>query len=136
MVKPTNPKRSKDKAPQPMSPLQCSNKWSTVSPQQHMMHQSTKLKPLFCKLSPIRILSQAVVHSKKETRRRCLDLSYVQASICLLCEWSDMIDFYLLYDVMILPPLNSWSVELATAFQVNFSPKKRSRFGLGAKVRF
>ena len=48
---------------------QWSNKWSNVSPQKrHMMHQSTKSKPLLRKLSPVRILSQATIQTKKETR--------------------------------------------------------------------
>ena len=47
---------------------QWSSKWSTVSPQQqHIIHRSTKSKPLSLKLSPVKILSQATVQTKKET---------------------------------------------------------------------
>ena len=44
-----------------------------LSPQQqHIIHQSTKSKLLSCKLSPLRILSHAIVQTKKETRRAAL----------------------------------------------------------------
>ena len=36
------------------------------------MHQSTKSKPLSRKLSPVRILSNPAVQTKKETRRGTL----------------------------------------------------------------
>ena len=52
---------------------QWSSKWSTVSLQRrHIMHQSTKSKPLSLKLSPVRILFQAIVQTKKETHPRAL----------------------------------------------------------------
>ena len=47
---------------------QWSSKWSIVSPQQrHIIHRPTKSKPLSLKLSPVKILFQATLQTKKET---------------------------------------------------------------------
>ena len=48
--------------------LQWSKRWSIVSPlQRHKLHQLTKDKFLFTRLSIVRILSRATVHKKEDT---------------------------------------------------------------------
>ena len=55
----------------PNTVSQCSNKWATVSPLHlHIQHQLTKHTPLLRRLSWVKILPQAAIHTKKNTLLR------------------------------------------------------------------
>ena len=67
---PLNLKHQKTSLHKAWANLQWSKRWSTVSPShQHKQHQLTRDNSLLTRLLMVRILSQPIVHKKKDTFR-------------------------------------------------------------------